>query len=102
MRPVFARRAPNDHYFAVANLFGREHWHVARKCCFALSSNPFLGLVHHLARKPFCRQDRLPAGLLDADDDISAVQAVDVVRKCANRLEDLAAGCARIPVRLKL
>ena len=102
VRPHLASGRPHYQDEAARNRLGRQNWRIRRVDPIAVTADPLLSSIDLLGRQATRRKVYPAIPLLHADDDVSAVQVVVVVRECADGAEHLWPGHPRIPRRLEL
>ena len=102
VRSHLAGGRPDDQDEPVADRLRRQDGGIGRVQAVAVAADPLLRRFDLLGRQAGRRQDSPSVPLLDADDDVAAVQVVVVVREGADGPEHLDPGGARIPRRLEL
>ena len=94
MGPHLARRGPHHQDKSISHGLGRQNGLIVRVEPVAVAADPFLRGLDLLGGQTGRRQDRPVGPLLDADDDVAAVQVVMVIGERTDRLERLALSCA--------
>ena len=102
MRTIFAGRSPDDQNVAVVQDLGRQDGGIAWPQGSAAPPDPPLGLIDLVGTQSVWRSYGSALRLGDADDDVTAVEVLMIVRERADRLEYLEAGGIGIPARLEL
>ena len=101
MRTLFAGGCPDDQNVVAVQDLGRQDRGVARPHGCAAPPDPSLRCIDLLTGQ----SDRRPNGpalrLGDSDDDITAVEVLEIVGECTDRLQHLKAGGVAIPARLE-
>ena len=95
--PHLARRRPDNQDEPVFNRFRRQNRRKGRVQPVAVAANPLLRRLDLLGGQTRWGQGGAAFAFLNAHDDVTAVQVVIVVRKGADRSEDLRPGRALVP-----